>query len=118
MEVGNIKYDYVERNKDRKIKQLQGEYDIVLVNSKRILIVEVKYKFHPSDVEVFLEKKLPKFKKLFPEYKDYTIYGAIAGMSVPNETLLKAEKHGLMCFTQAGDSILKLNSDDLTLTEF
>ena len=71
MEVNNIKYDYIEKNKERVLKKLRGEYDVVLINSSSNLIIEVKYKLHPNDVKIFHEKKLPKFKKLFPEYKDY-----------------------------------------------
>ena len=118
MQVGEIKYDYIEKNKERLIKKLRGEYDIVLINHEQILIIEVKYKFHPNDVEIFIEYILPKFKKLFPEYIDYTIYGAIAGLSVPEAALLKAKQYGLMCFTQSGEKIKKLSSEDLILTKF
>ena len=118
MQVDGIKYDYIERNKERVLKKLRGEYDIVLVNGAQIMVVEVKYKFHPNDVNLFYEKKLPKFKQLFPEHKDYKIYGAVAGLSIPDSTLEQAEKYGLMCFTQAGDNIKKISSQDMVLTEF
>ena len=80
--------------------------------------MEVKYKFHPSDVKIFYEKKLPKFKRLFPEYNDFIIYGAIAGMSVPQDTLNEAEKYGLLCFTQSGENIKKISNENLKLKKF
>ena len=118
MQIAGIKYNYIERNKERLIKKLQDEYDIVLFNSKRILVVEVKYKLHPNDIISFYEQKLPNFKKIFPEYKDYTINGAVAGLSVPNESYQKAIDYGLMVFTQSGKNIKNLTPKDMQLTEF
>ena len=118
MQVGNIKYDYIERNKERILKKLWGEYDIVLVNSKSLLVIEVKYKLHPNDVKRFYEKKLPVFKQLFPEYKDYAVYGAVAGLSVPEDSQKTANEYGLMCFTQAGEGIKNLTPENLQITEY
>ncbi len=39
-------------------------------------------------------------------------------MPVPADSLVKAEEYGLMCFTQAGENIQKINSDNLKLTIF
>ena len=118
MQINNVKYNYIERNKERKIKDLQGEYDIVLTNNNKILVVEVKYNLHIEQVKKFYEKKLPKFKQLFPEFKDYTVYGAMAGLSVPNESLKRAEEYGFMVFTQSGENLKKISSDKVLLTKF
>ena len=99
--VNGIKYEYIDRNKTRQNK---GEYDIVLINSERILVVEVKHKLHPNDITVFHEKRLPKFLEIFPEYKNYAIYGAVAGLTVPKLSIETANKLGLYVFTQSQDS--------------
>jgi len=33
-----------------KTKKINDEFDIVLVNSKSVAIIEVKYKVHPNDL--------------------------------------------------------------------
>ena len=99
--INGIKYDYIDKNKTRQNK---GEYDIVLINSERILVIEVKHKLHPNDVIKFHNTQLPSFLKIFPEYKNYAIYGAVAGLTVPRESIKKANELGLYVFTQSQDT--------------
>ena len=113
LNVGSIDYDMVEKNMERHTKKLQGEYDIVLINSHKVLVIEVKYKLHPEDVTRFTERKLPKFKQLFPEYKDYEIVAGVAGMTIPDDSLNLAIDSGLLVMTQTGDDISIINEDDL-----
>ena len=118
MQVNDIKYDYIEPNKKRKKNNLQDEYDIVLFNSNKLLIIEVKYNLKEAQVTKFYEKKLPKFKKLFPEYKDYTIHAAIAALSINKGAKNIVEQYGISLFTQSGNNIKKISSDNLSLSEF
>ncbi|MCF8301708.1 MAG: hypothetical protein K9I94_00430 [Bacteroidales bacterium] len=96
----------------RRSKNLQGEYDIVLHNSEALIVIEVKYKLHPKDVDDFVKRKLPNFKKLFKEYHDKEIIGAMAGMSIPKASYELAADHGLLILTQTGDNIAVMNPDD------
>ena len=64
-----IEYNEVD-HLARKSGKLQGEYDIVLHNKEYIIVIEVKYKLHPDDVEDIVNRKLSKFKRLFTEYGD------------------------------------------------
>ncbi len=118
MLVNGVKYNYLDPNKSRRIGNQRGEYDIVLVNSDRILIVEVKYRLRKNDIRDFYNNKLPKYKKLFPEHKDYTICGAVAALGFENNADIAAEKKGFLVFTQSGKNIKKLNRDDMLLSEF
>ncbi|MBS3772233.1 MAG: hypothetical protein KGY69_18415, partial [Bacteroidales bacterium] len=59
-----IEYKEVD-HLERRSKKLQGEFDIVLHNSKYVIVIEVKYKLHPDDVTDFIERRLPKFRPLF-----------------------------------------------------
>ena len=58
----------VKRNLKRKG---EGEFDLVAENDDKVLVVEVKNKLEKRMVDKFLEKKLPRFKELFPEYEKY-----------------------------------------------
>ncbi len=118
MQVNGIKYDYIVRNQNKKIKDIKGEYDIVLTNKNKILVVEVKYKLNRDQVIAFYEKKLPKFKTLFSEFKEFTIYGAVASLSFAKNSQKTAEECGLLVFTQSGDNIKKISPNNLTLSVF
>ena len=112
-----IPYDQVARL-EKRTRQLQGEYDIVLYNGEYMVVIEVKYKLHPGDVEDFLKRKLPAFKPLFPEYADQKIIGAVAGMSVPADSYETAERNGLLVLTQSGENISVMNPRDFVFKEF
>ncbi len=112
-----IPYDQVARL-EKKTRKLQGEYDIVLYNGDCMIVIEVKYKLHPDDVEDFIHRKLPVFKPLFPEYGDKKIIGGVAAMSVPIDSYELAEKNGLLVLTQSGENILVMNPEDFVLKEF
>ncbi len=120
MTVNGTKYDFIEKSKDKRIisLNLQGEYDIVLTNSNKVLVIEVKYNLEKEDIRDFYNKKIPKYKKLFPEYKNYTIYGAMASFSNEDGAEELSRKKGFMFFTQSGEKIKKLTPDDMLLSKF
>ena len=90
----------VQRNLKRKG---YGEYDLVAVDGANVLVVEVKNKLSERMVDDFVEKKLPRFKVLFPEYADYQIIGGIGALVVKDAVGRHAEKSGLYVLTQADD---------------
>lgn len=112
-----IKYEQVDRL-ERKRKSLQGEYDIVLHNGEYAIVIEVKFKLHPDDVDDFIGRKLPKFKPLFKEYAHKKVIGAVAALTIPKESYEKAKKYGLLVLSQAGESIAVMNPDDFEWKEF
>ena len=77
LNVNGIQYDTAKKNMIINTPIKQGEYDIVLINSTRLLVIEVKHKLEIKHIEKFANKHLPLFKELFPEYKDFVIYGAV-----------------------------------------
>ena len=117
-QVGDVHYDFVDRNRERRLKRIEGEYDIILVNANNLLVVEVKYKLHPNDVTKFAEKSLPNFKELFPEYKNYTVHGAVATFALPPDSYKLAIKYGLQIFTQSGDGIKNVTPEGLECSVF
>lgn len=64
----SITFSSVRRNLKKKGV---AEYDIVAVNSDAILVIEVKNKLQKRMIDNFITKKLPRFKKAFPQYRDY-----------------------------------------------
>jgi len=80
-----------------------AEYDIVAVNKDKVLVIEVKNKLEKRSVDKFLEKMLPKFRKVFPEYRDYDLIGGVGGLVVKDDVGQYAQKAGLYVLTQKGD---------------
>jgi len=105
-----IEYDQVGRL-EKKTKKLQGEYDIVLYNGGTIIVIEVKYKLHPSDVGDFANRKLTNFRLLFPEYSNKKLIGGVAGLCVPNQSYEMAQSLGLLVLTQSGENISVMNPE-------
>ena len=108
MTIGNMTFDSIDRNWRRNSKGIEDEFDIVLTNSKVLVIIEVKYNFHYNDVKTVC-KKIDNFRILYPMYKNYTIFGGIAGLTMSNETIETAKKMGFFVFTQEGNKIKVLN---------
>jgi hypothetical protein len=90
----------VKRNLKRKG---EGEFDLVAVNGGTVLVVEVKNKLEKRMVDRFLDKKLPRFKELFPEYEKYQVVGGMGALVVKDDVGRYAEKAGLYVLTQTDE---------------
>ncbi len=118
LNVNGVKYDSIEQNRARRRNNIEGEYDIVLFNTNKILVVEVKYTLKQHQVEKFCEKSMPRFKQLFPELKNYSITGAFASLSFEKYTKELAKEKGILVFTQSGKNIKKISPETLKLSKF
>jgi hypothetical protein len=67
-----------------------------MTNANAVGIVEVQYKAHENDVDK-LERKMRNFKILYPLYKDYKLYGAIASFHFYKAAKEEALKSGFLC---------------------
>ena len=101
--LGDLKFDFIATNIKNRNKEIEDEFDIVAYNGDSILLIETKYKFHPEDVKKIKDKKIPNFKKLFPMYKDYKIYGAVAGFNIPKESIKRAKGDKLFVLKRVGE---------------
>jgi Holliday junction resolvase-like predicted endonuclease len=90
----------VKRNLKRKG---EGEFDLVAVDGGRVLVVEVKNKLQKRMVDRFVERKLPRFKEMFPEYEKYQVVGAMGALVVKDDVGRYAEKAGLYVLTQTDE---------------
>ncbi len=110
MKLANLNFDYVDRNLNRKRNNLQTEYDIVLYNNHKVAIAEVKYNFRISQLRTFYKDKIKNFKKLFPQYKQFVVYGAVAGLTFEKGFFEEAQSYGFYILTQDNDRIQVLNT--------
>ncbi|MCD4665086.1 MAG: hypothetical protein K8R68_07425 [Bacteroidales bacterium] len=103
---------------ERTIQRIKGnhkgenfEYDIIAVNGSEIVIVEVKTTLRVEDVNHFHEK-LWKAKQYMSEYKDKTVYGAVAFLTADGASDRMAEKTGLFVIKATGNSSSIINNKD------
>ena len=112
--VNGVKFDEVDRN----VKVHGKEYDIFLYNGKSVALLSVKHKVHPSDIETFVEKDIPRFTEFFPQYKKYDIYGGIAGLAFEDGIPEKAIAQGLFVFIQSGENPKMINDESFEAKTF
>jgi hypothetical protein len=91
----------VKRNLKR---QGQEAYDLVALGSGVVLVMEIETKLMSKwSVDRFVDKKLPRFKELFPEYQEYQLVGAMGALVVKDDAGRYAEKAGLYVLTQTDE---------------
>ena len=102
--LGSIHFDDISKNDYKLRGKIQEEYDIVMTNGDAIGIVEVKYKAHENDLKK-LERKMRNFKKLFPIYEAYKLYGAIASFHINDDAKEAALNQGFFVLQRSGNLI-------------
>ena len=104
----NIKVDMVRSRlvaSDSSGKEV-GEFDVVAMNGKEIVTVEVKTTLTKEKVEKFINK-LKMFKKYFSEHRDKVLYGGVAFLCEPESEEAEsaaeyAEENGLFVILSPG----------------
>jgi hypothetical protein len=86
------------------------EIDILAVDETELVLVECKSRLSKDDVDEFLEN-LSKFKLAFPHYKNYKVYGAVAGIEIDKGVDRYAYRKGLFVIKPSGDTVEILNDD-------
>jgi len=100
-------------------KIIRWEYDLMGINWKDIVVVEVKNKLRNEDINKFITKQLPNFKTLFPSYKDYNLYGWVWSLIVSEDQEKQAERAWLFVFTQWADwNAMIMNKDNFKAKVF
>ena len=111
-----VKGSLVKRLKERGIpvekvitnaKNGDVEFDIIAINGREIVVVEVKATLDPLDVDEFLER-IKKFKIHWPEFKEKTVYGAMAFLIRANKRADSlAGKRGFFVISATGDVVIE-----------
>ena len=101
---------------ERTTQNLKGEWegkeweiDILAINGKEVVVVEVKTTLTVSYVRNFIKKILKNFTVLNPEHKGKTIYGAVAYLKANQGSHTYAEKEGLFVIKATGSSSSIIN---------
>ena len=84
------------------------EFDIIAVNGKEVVLVEVKTTLKVKDTEYFISK-VKSFTTWRPEYKEKIIYGAVAYLRSDEHSTKHAEKQGLFVVRATGNSASIIN---------
>ena len=115
-----VKGSLIQRLKERGIevervitnaKIGSAEFDIIAINGAEIVVVEVKATLDPLDVQRFT-KSIERFKFLWPEFKDKTVYGAMAFLIKANRSADEiARKQGFFVIEATGDIIIQNEED-------
>jgi len=80
------------------------EVDLLVVTDGTLLVVECKSKLTLEHVDEHL-RRMEKFKRLQPLYKNYQAMGAVAAMVISDGVKDYAHSQGLYVLRQNGDSI-------------
>ena len=110
--IAGLKFDNIERNLYQYARHdLKGEYDIIMFNGDSVLIVEIKNKIRSKDINNLKNKQIANFRELFPNYKDFKIYGAVAGFTIKDELVKKANDNGFFVLQKKGDIMVEKHKE-------
>jgi len=105
-----IRFDQISNKFARNIvmpdkTEKRAQFDIVLLNGDSLALIEAKYKAEKEDVEEMIEKKLPNFRFLYPEYAEYKVYLGIGSLVLREQIIQEAKKLGIGLMQQNGDAV-------------
>ena len=81
---------------------------MLVVNAGHVVVVEVMASLSVEAVREFLDD-LRQFRDFFPEYADWQVHGAVAGMRIEDGADRYAYRQGLFVLAQTGDTVKILN---------
>jgi hypothetical protein len=85
--------------------KIEDQFDVVMINSKAVAIIEIKYKADSDDIIELAERKAKNFKTLFPVYKDFDIYLGLGSFNFNEYVVKEAKEYGIGLLKQVGNSI-------------
>jgi hypothetical protein len=94
---------------------LAMEIDLLVINGDSCILIETKSNVSIDDVNEHLER-MEKFKPLFPKYETSNVYGAVAGMVIPEDVAKYAYRKGFFVIGQTGETVAILNDLDFKPT--
>lgn len=86
------------------------EIDLLLENGHEVVVLEVKSTLRVRNVTDFLAD-LAEFPIFFPRFKDYRIYGGVAGLEIVEDADRYAYRQGLFVLSIVGDGVVQIKND-------
>jgi len=110
MTFAGIEFDFIDHGtvRTRKLsdgKKVKGEYDVLLYNGTSVAIIEVKHRVGRDALKRLIEVQMPRFRQIFPEYKDCKMYLGLGGMSFEKDIAEEAQSLGIATLTLSGDAV-------------
>jgi len=110
MRFAGVRYKYISDKFAREKPmtdntEIKAQFDIVLHNGKSIALIEAKYKANLKDVKEMVEKKVPNFRLLYPEYAKHKLYLGIGSLVLKDRVVQEAKKLGIGLMKQRGDAV-------------
>jgi len=110
MTFAGVHFEYISDKFARQKKmpdktEVRAQFDIVMHNGDSIALIEAKYKADEDDVKELVEKKIPKFRFLYPEFANYKIYLGIGSLVLKDRVVQEAKKLGVGLMKQRGDAV-------------
>ncbi|MBL7799037.1 MAG: hypothetical protein JNJ90_21235 [Saprospiraceae bacterium] len=90
-----VMYRAVNVRKKDKSKGLQGEFDIIATTSSSVFLIETKSSPKPVHLQEFQNDVIPRFRQLFPEYKDLKMVPVLASLRFEDAFLSLATQSGV-----------------------
>jgi hypothetical protein len=91
-------------------EKVKIEIDILGVNGDIVVAVECKSRLSQDDVDDMCDR-LRKFKSAFPQYINYQIYGAVAGIEINESVDIYAYRKGLYVIRTSGNTVAIANDE-------
>lgn len=91
------------------------EVDLLMLNGSIVIAVEIKTDCRKKDVDHFL-RQMPKFKRLFPEFRDKQVLAAVAALNYDKDAAEYAGEQGLLVVRVSENDVFTLedfNRDQL-----
>jgi hypothetical protein len=111
LKVGGVQYDGITSNVKRKANGKQVEIDLLLDNGSSLAIIEVKYRARSKNIEQ-LQKTIATYRELFPQHKDFKIYGGIASFNLDDAVTAQAHEQGFFVLKRRGE-LMEIDSQGM-----
>ena len=102
---------YLHQRSESKQNGETMEINLLLENGDEVIPVEVKTNLTIEWVDYLLDN-LAEFTKFFPKYTNYRIYGAVAGLEIPQGVARYAYKRGLFVVSVSGTDVVQILNDN------
>lgn len=112
-----VAVDHTINNPKKNYGPRRWEFDILAVDGREVVVVEVKTTLKVDDVDYFVER-LQDFPELMPEYADRRVYGAVAYLKSHEWVNVHAARQGLFVIRATGSSASITNDAGFTPRAF